>query len=127
MLSSDARNKAAFAISSGLPIRPKGTVLTMFVSSCSVCSSLCTTLLNIGVSIIPGLMALTRILRCFRSTVQVRANDLIDIVTIYKKHDKQFVDNDNSIIALLIRVSETSLVTNSYIFSLDHTLSYYND
>ncbi len=28
-----------------------------------------------GVSVEPGLMALTRILRCFRSTVQERAND----------------------------------------------------
>src|ERR671921_473815 len=71
------RNETAFATSSGLPIRSIGTADTMLVLSCSICSSLCARPLKPGVSIGPGLMALTRILRCFSSTVQVRANDRI--------------------------------------------------
>ena len=47
------------------------------VFNCSPCPSVCTMLLVIGVSIGPGLTALTRILRYFRSTVHVRANDRI--------------------------------------------------
>jgi hypothetical protein len=52
-------------------------VLMKLAFNCSASWSVCTNRLNVGVSIGPGLMALTRILRCFRSTVQERANDRI--------------------------------------------------
>ena len=52
-------------------------VLKRVFFNCSPCFSACTMLLVIGVSIGPGLTALTWILRNFRSTVQVRANDRI--------------------------------------------------
>ena len=74
LLSSDARNVTAFATSSGLPILPSVMVLRSLFFTCSP-PSLSTMPLVIGVSIGPGLMALTRILRCFRSTVQERAKD----------------------------------------------------
>src|SRR5215213_682123 len=86
LLSSDARNVAAFAISSGLPIRPRGTADKRPVLNCSFCSSVSSRPSKIGVSIGPGLMALTRILRCFRSTVQVRAKErTAALVALYTK------------------------------------------
>ena len=73
LLSSDARNKTAFATSSGLPIRPSGIVFKRVVFICSSSNKR----LRTGVSVGPGLIALTRILRCLRSTVHERANDRI--------------------------------------------------
>jgi hypothetical protein len=78
-VSSDARKATAFAISSGFPILPSGTMFKTLFLNCSACSSLSPIprLLAIGVAIGPGLMALARILWRFRSTVQERANDRI--------------------------------------------------
>src|SRR5437773_801809 len=70
-----AKYSAAFAISSASPIRPSGTDPTMFFLNSSICCSLSPRPLIPGVSIGPGLIALTRILRALRSTVQLRAND----------------------------------------------------
>jgi hypothetical protein len=61
--------------SSGVPIRPIGTAATRPTLNSSICSRVSPALLKIGVSIGPGLMTLTRILRCLRSVVQHRAND----------------------------------------------------
>src|SRR5262249_41174048 len=75
LLSSDARNKAAFATSSGLPSRPIGIMVSRPERACSTCSFVSPTLFQNGVLIGPGLTALTRILRSLSSTAQVRAND----------------------------------------------------
>lgn len=66
---SEARKSAALAISSGSPKRPIGTiaVIAAFHSEGASCVN--------GVSIGPGLMILTLILRSFSSTVQPRAKD----------------------------------------------------
>src|SRR4029077_4325694 len=75
LLSSDARNTAAFAISSGLPSRPSGTVLLMlFKRSCPV-GELPKSSRSPSVSIGPGLIAFTRMCRALRSVVHVRANE----------------------------------------------------
>ena len=58
-----------------MPIRPSGTVLTKLALNSAICSSVRPMVLKIGVSIGPGLMTLTRILRVFKSLVQQRAND----------------------------------------------------
>src|SRR5262249_41157770 len=60
--SSDARNRAAFATSSGVPIRPIGTAAMTFALNSSSCSLVPPAMLPPGVSIGPGLMAFTRIL-----------------------------------------------------------------
>ena len=79
LLSSDARNETTFATSSGVPIRPNGTLDIILVLTCSVSFSLgakpLTNPLRPGVSIGPGLMALTRIFLCFSSFAQERVND----------------------------------------------------
>src|SRR6266849_6235603 len=66
LLSSDARNKTALATSSGSPSRPTGRSKSDVLNPAS---------LQPGVLVGPGLTALTRILRAFRSRVQLRAND----------------------------------------------------
>ena len=69
-LSSDARKTAACAVSAGEPIRPSGIIAINLSLAASVI------LLAIGVSVGPGLRLFTRIRRCRRSEVQLRANDL---------------------------------------------------
>src|SRR6266704_313398 len=75
LLSSEARNSTALATSSGAPMRPIGVSSNICTLNCSASSFVCPTLFPSGVSIMPGLMALTRILRPFKSSVQVRAKD----------------------------------------------------
>src|SRR5262249_30426298 len=65
----DARKSAAVAISSGWPMVPRG-IMTTNVSFASLGRPS-----KIPVSMVPGLSTFTRILRAFRSTVHVRAND----------------------------------------------------
>src|SRR5258708_6917071 len=67
LLSSEARNTTALAISSGSPHRPSGMVGRRLALNSS--------LLVIGVLVGPGLMALTRIWRACRSRVQLRAKE----------------------------------------------------
>src|SRR5882762_9428915 len=67
--SSDARNNATFATSSGSPMRPIGMVDTIRAITSADCR------LTSGVLIGPGLTTFERIRRSFRSVVQVRAND----------------------------------------------------
>src|SRR5260370_11711275 len=69
--SSDARNNATFATSSGSPMRPIGTVDTI----CAITSADCrlTSVVLIG----PVLTTFERLRRAFRSVVQVRTNDRI--------------------------------------------------
>jgi hypothetical protein len=73
LLSFEARNNAASAISSDLPIRPIGTAATKLDLSCSTPSGVDAWSSMIGVSTGPGLKLLTRILRCFNSIAQLRA------------------------------------------------------
>ena len=65
----DARKRAAVAISSGRPMVPRGIMATN-TSFASLGKPS-----KIAVSMVPGLSTFTRILRAFRSTVQVRANE----------------------------------------------------
>src|SRR3984893_11168597 len=67
--SSEARNSATVAISSGRPIFPRGIRDS---NSCSVSLSICSC---IGVAIGPGLSTFTRIFLPFSSFSQVRANE----------------------------------------------------
>jgi hypothetical protein len=67
--SSDARKSAAFAISSGSPIRPIGIVDTIRAMASAGCPS------TIGVSLGPGLTTFERIWRSLRSEIQVRAKE----------------------------------------------------
>src|ERR1700722_2538331 len=67
--SSDARNNAALAISSGFPIRPMGMVETIRAMASAGCPSMT------GVSVGPGLITLERIWRSLRSQVQVRTRE----------------------------------------------------
>src|SRR5580700_7061833 len=69
--SSEARNNATFATSSGSPMRPMGMVDTIR----SITSGDCR--LASGVLIGPGLTTLERIRRSFRSVVQVRTKERI--------------------------------------------------
>lgn len=71
LLSSDARNTTALAISSGVPSRPSG----MLVEIVFLASDPGTISLKAGVSVGPGLTALTRMRRSLRSAVHVRANE----------------------------------------------------
>ena len=63
----DARKRTAVAISSGLPMVPRGMRETNQSTACLGRPS------RMGVSMVPGLITLTRIFRALRSTVQVRA------------------------------------------------------
>src|SRR5260370_32742847 len=84
LLSSEARNTTALAISSGSPSRPSGTVVTSDLTICLLCSSVCPRLLMSGVLVGPGLTALTRIWRACRSRVQLRAKERIAaLVALY--------------------------------------------
>jgi len=60
------------------PILLIGTAVIRLFFNWQACSSFLAKPSIPGVSIGPGLIALTRILRCFRSTVQVRAKDRIE-------------------------------------------------
>src|ERR1700693_4972311 len=62
--SSDARNNAALAISSGCPMRPIGTVDTIQAIASAGCRATC------GVSTGPGLRTFERIRRSLSSEVQ---------------------------------------------------------
>src|ERR1700720_2158248 len=75
VLSSEARKTAALAISSGVPKRPIGTLLTILANICWPAGPDCASRSYAGVLIGPGLSAFTRIFRSFKSIVQVRAND----------------------------------------------------
>ena len=70
--SSDARNRTVLAISSAVPIRPRGTIDFMYCYA-----SLFAKTSKPGVWIGPGLTTLTRIPRAFRSDVQLRAKERI--------------------------------------------------
>src|SRR6266404_2008881 len=78
----------ALAISSGCPRRPRGTRSAKAAFSCSASAFIRP--LSPGVSITPGLTTFTRILRPFRSDVQVRANDrsaaLVALYTLTASH-----------------------------------------
>src|ERR1700730_4731043 len=67
--SSDARNNATFATSSGSPMRPIGMVDTIRAMTSEDCR------LASGVLIGPGLTTFERIRRSFKSVVQVRTNE----------------------------------------------------
>src|ERR1700722_5217359 len=69
--SSDARNNATLATSSGSPMRPIGMVDTMRAITSADCR------LTSGVLIGPGLTTFERIRRSFRSVVQVRTKERI--------------------------------------------------
>jgi hypothetical protein len=76
LLSSGARNRIVLATSSGVAIRPIGVVDTIvFLNWSSVIPRLLAAFMSPGVSIGPGLIALTRILRFFKSAVKERANE----------------------------------------------------
>ncbi|PYQ48997.1 MAG: hypothetical protein DMF78_19615 [Acidobacteria bacterium] len=75
LLSSEARNTTAFAISSGLPSRPSGTMPAIAFRRCSPAPVDAASSVSPGVSMGPGLTAFTRMRRSFRSVVHVRAND----------------------------------------------------
>src|ERR1700690_54834 len=67
--SSEARNTATLAISSALPMRPIGMLATIWAMACFGSGA------KIGVSIVPGLITLARILRSLSSSVQVRTKE----------------------------------------------------
>ena len=67
--SPEARNSAAVAISRGCPKRPMGIIEANFALTSWGMGS------KIAVSMGPGLMTFTRILRSLSSSVQVRANE----------------------------------------------------
>ena len=69
-LSSEARKRAAFAISDGEASR----FITEIAASCFFCSSVVTRSTK-GVAVAPGLRQFTRIFRSFKSKDQQRAND----------------------------------------------------
>src|SRR5258708_18466701 len=75
LASSDARNKAVDAISAGRPSRPNGTAAANWERAWSAPSLVDACWSKIGVSIGPGLIALTRMRRSFNSTVQVRTKE----------------------------------------------------
>src|SRR6202453_582182 len=69
--SSEARNNATLATSSGSPMRPIGMVDTMRAITSADCRP------TSGVLIGPGLITFERIRRSFRSVVQVRTKERI--------------------------------------------------
>ncbi|MNT74316.1 hypothetical protein D3C72_2131270 [compost metagenome] len=75
LLSSDARNSAAFANSSGRPRRPSGISPASCFSNAPNCASPMPILPMIGVSTGPGLRQLTRMLRPLSSAAQLRAKE----------------------------------------------------
>src|SRR5262249_7783500 len=75
LASSEARNKAVAAISSRRPSRPKGTAAAKAARARSTASLVGGCWSKIGVSIGPGLIALTRMRRSFNSAVQVRMKE----------------------------------------------------
>src|SRR5688500_12288053 len=81
-----------------MPILLRGTLLTRSFLSCLLCSSFCIKSLKVCVSIGPGLMALTRILRCLRSTVHAGSNEgtsaLLALYTLYPSTPVH-ADNDD--------------------------------
>ena len=75
LASSEARNTAALATSSGAPSLPSGVAAAMnFRRSSPTCDE-AKRLVRPGVLMDPGLIAFTRIRRCFKSVVQVRAKE----------------------------------------------------
>src|SRR5437879_13668702 len=87
LLSSDARNTTAFAIASGVPRLPSGTVLAIVLARCWPASEEPRSSFSPGVSVAPGLTALTRMWRSFKSDVHVRANErtaaLVALYTLF--------------------------------------------
>src|SRR5258708_9070585 len=75
LLSSEARNTTALAMSSGSPNRPSGMLASIDLKYCSLCSSFSAKPLRPGVLVEPGLTALTRIFRYFMSKIQLRAKE----------------------------------------------------
>ena len=75
LASSDARNEAVDAISSGRPSRPNGTAAANWERAWSAPSFVGACCSKIGVSIGPGLIAFTRMRRSFNSTVHVRTSE----------------------------------------------------
>src|SRR5271155_6021768 len=75
LLSEQAKKRAVDAISSDRPKRARGTMLAIATRIPFTWSSGNPIFPMMGVSIGPGLRQLTRILRSFRSVVQVRANE----------------------------------------------------
>src|SRR5712691_3357178 len=78
LLSSDARNTTAFAISSGVPNLPSGILLDIIFLRCSPVSVEASSSLSPGVSVEPGLTAFTRMRAqggIFRST-GIREHDI---------------------------------------------------
>ena len=73
LLSSEARNRAAFAISSGSPSRPNGVVACVSLIISSRAPSVGARACHPGVEVEPGASTLTRILRGARSRIQLRA------------------------------------------------------
>ena len=71
LLSSDARNTTALAISLAVPGLPSGILSDIMFKRCSPAALPC----HAGVSINPGLTAFTRMRRSFKSVVHVRANE----------------------------------------------------
>jgi hypothetical protein len=65
----------AFAISSGVPNLPSGTMLVIIFRRSAPASEESGKSFNPGVSIDPGLTAFTRMRRSFKSVVHVRANE----------------------------------------------------
>ena len=70
-----ARNTAAAAISSGVPSLPSGVAAPIILRRCSPAGEDASSPFKPGVSIEPGLIALTRMRRGFKSVVQVPANE----------------------------------------------------
>src|SRR3989454_546480 len=87
LLSSDARNTTAFAISSGVPNLPSGTVLEIIFKRCWPVSEETSRSFSPGVSVAPGLTAFTRMRRSLRSVVNVRAKErtaaLVALYTLF--------------------------------------------
>ncbi len=77
LLSSEARNTAAAAISSGLPSRPSGTPAASDANSGSTPVASPASPASPGVRTGPGTSVLTRMLRSTSSAAQVRPNDRI--------------------------------------------------
>src|SRR5262249_42089398 len=75
LLSSEARNKMADAISSARPTRPRTVICAYCVFIASTSSFVPTWASIIGVSIGPGLSVLTRIPRSLKSAAQLLTKD----------------------------------------------------
>ena len=73
LLSFEARNSIAAAISSGRAIRPSGMFAACFARTAAACSGELASASISGVSHGPGVIVLTRMPRSLSSIVQVRA------------------------------------------------------